>query len=362
MTSYSAQGVTAGRVIANIDTDGPRALINNRLAYVAISRASDDARIYTNDAATLGAKLATEQSKTSAIDFRKKSKTANNAQQQRTTYEYAHPEHRLAAVSADYRAHPDLSVVIAPDPAERRELNQLIRADLQAEGRIAADSRTIPVLIEQKLTNPKLAASYTPGDQIHYRTGSPELYGIPNNGAVTVVAVDPKSNTLTAATNDGGRIAYDPSQLRLQTSQSRVYREETRDLAIGERILLTAPDRSQAIRAGESGTIERFGNNNSLSVRLDSGRTVVLDSDKVKHTEYGYAVDGEQRVSADRVLATGETLKPADLAHISSQARELAVYSSEGSTHERQQPTPPAIAQAPPSPQQAQSLGLGLSL
>lgn len=303
------------------------------------------------------------QSKTSAIDFRKASKTASTVQQERTFDEYVHPEHRLAAVSADYLAHPDRSVVVAPDPAERRELNQIIRGDLQAEGRIAADSRTVPVLVEQKLNNPKLVAGYTPGDQIHYRIGSPELYGIPNNGAVTVVAGDPKSNTLTAATNDGGRIAYDPSQLRLQTSQSKVYREETRDLAIGERILLTVPDRSPVIRGGEFGSIDRFGNNNSLSVRLDSGKTVLLDSEKAKHIEYGYAVDGDRRVSADRVIATGETLKPADLASISSQAREVAVYSSDGSTVKKhEQHAPPAIAQVPPSPQQAQSFGLGLSL
>ena len=69
ITSHSAQGLTADRVIANIDTDGPRALVNSRLAYVAISRASKDAHIYTNDAASLGAKLATEHDKTSAVAF-----------------------------------------------------------------------------------------------------------------------------------------------------------------------------------------------------------------------------------------------------------------------------------------------------
>jgi hypothetical protein len=44
-------------------------LINERLAYVAISRASDDVRIYTNNAETLGQRLATDISKTSALSF-----------------------------------------------------------------------------------------------------------------------------------------------------------------------------------------------------------------------------------------------------------------------------------------------------
>jgi len=69
LTSYSAQGLTAGRVLANIDTDSSRSLINDRFAYVAISRASDDARVYTNNAATLGERLATDVTKTAAIDF-----------------------------------------------------------------------------------------------------------------------------------------------------------------------------------------------------------------------------------------------------------------------------------------------------
>jgi conjugative relaxase-like TrwC/TraI family protein len=69
VTSHSSQGFTEIRVIANIDTESSRSLINTRLAYVAISRAADDARIYTNDAGTLGARLSTEVTKTAAVDF-----------------------------------------------------------------------------------------------------------------------------------------------------------------------------------------------------------------------------------------------------------------------------------------------------
>jgi conjugative relaxase-like TrwC/TraI family protein len=69
LTSYSSQGMTAERVIINIDTDSSPSLINERLAYVAISRASHDVRIYTNNAETLGHRLATEVSKTSALTF-----------------------------------------------------------------------------------------------------------------------------------------------------------------------------------------------------------------------------------------------------------------------------------------------------
>jgi conjugative relaxase-like TrwC/TraI family protein len=68
VTSHSSQGLTAGRVLAHIDTESSRRLIDNRLAYVSISRASEDARIFTNNAETLGEKLSIDRTKTAAVE------------------------------------------------------------------------------------------------------------------------------------------------------------------------------------------------------------------------------------------------------------------------------------------------------
>ena len=70
VTSHSSQGVTADRVLVNMDTRAHPELINTRFAYVSVSRASQDARLYTNDAEALGQRLSHYASKTSAIDFR----------------------------------------------------------------------------------------------------------------------------------------------------------------------------------------------------------------------------------------------------------------------------------------------------
>ena len=119
--------------------------INTRLAYVAVSRAEHDVRVYTNDAEGLGARLATDVHKTSAVNFRKSSGPAPQtntaapepALQKSTVVrvrEYADPNHRTAAVALAYAEQPSDTVVLAKDPTERRELNQLIRADLQTAG------------------------------------------------------------------------------------------------------------------------------------------------------------------------------------------------------------------------------------
>ena len=70
VTSHSSQGVTADRVLVNMDTRAHPELINTRFAYVSVSRASQDVRLYTNDAESLGQRLSHDASKTSAIDFR----------------------------------------------------------------------------------------------------------------------------------------------------------------------------------------------------------------------------------------------------------------------------------------------------
>lgn len=365
VTSHSAQGLTSARVIANIDTDGPRALINSRLAYVAISRAAQAAQIYTNDAATLGVKLATEYSKTSALDFGQRGQPTAPEQLTRV-HEYAHPEHRLAAVARDFAARPDRAVVIAPNATERRELIQLIRADRQAQARVAAESRSVPVLIEQHIGNPKVAANYSPGDQIHYRTGSPERYGLPHNGSARVITAEPKKNMLIVETNVGERVAYDPSQLRVQTAQSRVYREETREIAVGDRIRLTMPDRNLRVRSGDFATVERLGRDNSVSIRLDSGKNVELTSEKAKYIEYGYSVDAGQRIAADRILVTAESIDAKTLAAIALKARDLAIYTADGAIVQKQQPNSLSEQIAPnqtlPLPQKSQGYGLRLEL
>ena len=69
VTSHSSQGLTSDRVLVNIDTSVNPQLLNSRFAYVAVSRASFDAQIYTNDAANLGRALSCDVSKSSAVDF-----------------------------------------------------------------------------------------------------------------------------------------------------------------------------------------------------------------------------------------------------------------------------------------------------
>lgn len=67
VTSHSSQGQTADRVLIHVDTElSAEDLINNRMAYVAVSRGAYDAQLFTNDREKLGAALGHDVSHQSA--------------------------------------------------------------------------------------------------------------------------------------------------------------------------------------------------------------------------------------------------------------------------------------------------------
>ena len=366
VTSHSSQGLTADRVIAHFDTDSSRSLINSRFAYVAISRASEDARIYTNNAETLGKRLATDVTKSAALDFSTKQQMQEPVQVSKApksvqVYEYNHPDSRLAAVAADYATRAEKSVIVAPNRAEREELTQLARADLYAQGRLGRQAYSVPVLVEKPTESKMRVESYAVGDKIHYRSGSPSLDGIPHDSQATVVSTKPKGNLLTVqldATRE--EVTYSPSQLRAQTRESRLYREEVREIAEGERIRFTSSDRHTGVRSGDLGTVTRIGQDRSMTVKLDSGKAAELTPEKTRHIDYGYTVEGSQNVRADRIIATGDALSQKRLQSISPKA-ELTMYTGAPTPQAvsiKNETVPPAIIQQQP-PAQRRDHGIG---
>ncbi|MBB5344465.1 MobF family relaxase [Tunturibacter empetritectus] len=68
VTSHSSQGQTADRVLIHVDSSQAHGeLLNSRMAYVSVSRAQFDVKIYTNDAKTLGQELSRNVTKATAL-------------------------------------------------------------------------------------------------------------------------------------------------------------------------------------------------------------------------------------------------------------------------------------------------------
>jgi conjugative relaxase-like TrwC/TraI family protein len=229
-------------------------------------------------------------------------------QQQGRVTEIADAEQRISAIAKSYAARPENTIIVSPDNASRRALNQEVRRELQAVGLLQKEDRLIRVLTprsDMTGADRAWAARYEPGDVLHYIRGSKDN-GIEARSYAQVVATAPKDNLITVRKPDGELATYDPVRLRGISA----YREIDRDFAIGDRIQLTAPNRQLGVANRDLGTIQRFGDDGRITVSMDGGKkTITFDPHEMRHFDHGYAVTSHssQGLTSERVLVNMDT-------------------------------------------------------
>jgi conjugative relaxase-like TrwC/TraI family protein len=154
-------------------------------------------------------------------------------QEQGRVTEIQNKSERIAAIAKDYAAKPENTLVVSPDNASRREINDAIRIELKASGIVSKDEHQMEVLTQRsELTSADRtwAAKYQTGDVLFYSRGSKEQ-GIEPKSYARVVSVDAATNRIAVVKDDRSQVSYDPSRLRGITA----YREISRDFAEGDR-------------------------------------------------------------------------------------------------------------------------------
>ena len=284
-------------------------------------------------------------------------------------HEIIRRDDRLAAIARGYVEAPEGTLVISPDNRSRSELNQIIHGSLQRTGHVGPYELRVRVLVSrQEITGAdrQWAEQYAPGDVVRYAAGS-QVLGLRAGEYARVAQVHAAENRLTVTRATGELVTYDPRRLQGVT----LYREAERGFAVGDRVQITAPDRTRRVANRELGTLTQIQPGGRLQLRLDSGRLVAFAAlDRPPHLDYGYAVTSHssQGQTADRVLVhvdtdrLGETLVNQRLAYVAiSRAR----YDAQIYTNDRAQlaealgrqvthrvalevaPTREALAQAP---------------
>ena len=102
------------------------------------------------------------------------------------------------------------------------------------------------------------------------------------------------------------------------------------------------------MRSGDLGTVTGIGQDNAMTVKLDSGKTAEVSAEKTKHIEYGYAVHTLKNIRAERAIATGDGLAQQAFQAAFFKA-DLALYTSSPQQQDlspAQQLAPPEIARA----------------
>jgi conjugative relaxase-like TrwC/TraI family protein len=228
-------------------------------------------------------------------------------QQQGRVKEIPGKEERIRVIARSYVDSPDKTLIVSPDNASRRELNVAVRQELKANGTLAPEEHTFPVLVQrQDMTGAERswASRYEINDVVRYSRGS-RTAGIEAGTYGAVVTINPAANLLTVEKSSGEQVIYDPRRL---TGVS-VYREIDREFSVGDRIQFTAPDKSLGIANRDLAAIESIAPDGRISARLDNTRQVEFDATEHRHFDHGYAVTSHssQGLTAERVLVNADT-------------------------------------------------------
>jgi conjugative relaxase-like TrwC/TraI family protein len=230
-------------------------------------------------------------------------------QQQGRVTEIVDPQQRIEAIAINYAVRPENTIIVSPDNASRRVINQAVRQELQTLGMLDKENHSMRVLTprsDMTGADRAWAARYQAGDVLHYIRGSKEL-GIEGGSYAQVVSIDPKGNLVTVQKPNGEQVSYAPSRLRGISA----YREIEREFAIGDRIQFTAPNRALQVANRDLGTIQQIDEYRNIRVRIDSDkdRTVTFNADEMRHFDHGYAVTSHssQGLTTERVLVNMDT-------------------------------------------------------
>ena len=230
-------------------------------------------------------------------------------QQQGRVTEIADAEQRIAAIAKSYTNHPENTIIVSPDNASRRAINQAVRRQLQALDAVDKRDHSMQVLTprsEMTGADRAWAARYQLGDVLHYVRGSKE-HGIEGGSYARVVATDPKENLVTVQKPSGEQVIYDPSRLRGISA----YREIEQEFAISDRIQFTAPNRDLGVANRDLGTIQQIAADGRFTARMDSDKEkfVTFDPREIRHFDHGYAVTSHssQGLTSERVLVNMDT-------------------------------------------------------
>ena len=234
-------------------------------------------------------------------------------EQQGRITEIADPQQRIAAIARSYAASPDNTIVVSPDNASRRKINQAVRSELQALGTVTSEDHTMRVLAprsDMTGADRTWAARYAVGDVLYYPRGSQDL-GIERQSYTKVIATQPKDNLLTVQKEDGATVVYNPSRLY----GVNVYRELEREFAVGDRLGFTAPSKELGVANRDLGTVQRIDKDGHISVKMDNDKSVSFDANRMRHFDHGYAVTSHssQGLTAERVMVNLDSHIHADL-------------------------------------------------
>ncbi len=197
-------------------------------------------------------------------------------------------------------------LMITGTNADRKALNDLVRAGLEEKGELRGGKAAGEILINRSFTESerKDTHSYQAGDVVRFDRGYKKL-GVSAGEYLTVESVDRKYNTVRLRGAGERRVDWEPWRFK----KVEVYQAEQRDLRVGDHVRFTRNDRETGRKNGEAGRVVELDEGNLTAVvetELVKGQPTrhKLDLRQDRHWEHGYAstIYASQGGTADEVV------------------------------------------------------------
>ena len=243
-------------------------------------------------------------------------------------------QERHRCIVNDYmRLSPDArkkTLILSGTNAERLELTADLRAALQAEGSLGADTFTMRSLraLDRTGAQLKYACAYSEGDVVvpvrDYRR-----YGLKKKAQYTVISRDIENNQVTVRGPDGSAITFDPSRC----ADKKTYAVQEIALTSGDQLRWTRNDTARGVRNGQMVTVEAVDAKGTATLSDANGETSTVDLCDQQYLDYALVSTtyGSQGKTSDQVLvAVDRTISKEGLYVAVSRAKQkLSLYTAD---------------------------------
>ena len=219
------------------------------------------------------------------------------------------PDDRYIAIAQDYlRSHRagQRTLVVSPAIEERSELNRVIRELLVKHDVVAREGIELRTLTSVDLTRAQRAHArhYAVGDVIRFRRGSAKFGYRPRR--IRSRSKNRMPNVICSDCEAKAARALSIGQANCAASKCSM--QESRTIAVGDRIQFRAPDRALGIANGEFATVVE-SDADQTRLCTDSGREIAAANSRLRHLDYGYASTSHasQGATVDRVIVNIDT-------------------------------------------------------
>lgn len=182
------------------------------------------------------------------------------------------------------------TIVVCASNATRAKATSLMRESMTAEGQLGADRLDVRVLVNAGLTEAeqRVAKNYEPGRQVRFDRAMKKA-GIKQGEVWSVIGSNGEDNTVKL-TKDGKEIDWRPDGPGTgKGGYVTVYDEAALNLAVGDKVRWTAPDKSIGVVNGTTAKVTGI-EGQLVSLATSDGQTITADAagGRLRHLDHDW--------------------------------------------------------------------------